>query len=59
MKEKQNENLEHLLDRFKEIFRNELGTMKNEKTKNFLKLNSIHKFLKAIYCLMHLNKELK
>ena len=48
MKEKQNENLEHLLDRFKEIFRNELGTMKNEKMKNFLKLNSIHKFLKAI-----------
>ena len=48
MKEKQNENLEHLLDRFKEIFRNELGTMKSEKTKKFLKLNSIHKFLKAI-----------
>ena len=48
MKEKQNENLEHLLDRFKEIFRNELGTMKNEKKIFFLKLNSIHKSLKAM-----------
>ena len=47
MKEKQNENLEHLLDEFKEIFLNELGTMNNEKAKIYLKPNSMPKFLKA------------
>ena len=33
MKEKQNENLEHVLDKFEEIFFDELGTMKNRKAK--------------------------
>ena len=33
MKEKQNENLEHVLDKFEEILFDELGTMKNGKAK--------------------------
>lgn len=48
MKEKQNENLEHLLDEFKETFLNELRTIKNQNAKKSLKLNTIPKFLKAL-----------
>lgn len=38
-------NLEHVLDKCKEIFLDELETMKNEKTKIYIKPNSIPKFL--------------
>ena len=48
MKEKQNENLEHLLDEFKETFLNKLRTIKNQNAKKSLKLNTIPKFLKAL-----------
>lgn len=47
MKEKQNENVEHLLDEFKEIFLDWLEATKNEKANIYLKRNSIPKFLKA------------
>ena len=40
-------NLDDLLCEFEDIFSSELGTMKNEKAKTYLKSNSIPKFLKA------------
>ena len=40
-------NLDDLLHKFEDIFSSELGTMKNEKAKIYLKPNSIPKFLKA------------
>ena len=39
--------LDDLLHKFEDIFSGELGTMKNEKAKIYLKSNSIPKFLKA------------
>ena len=48
MKEKQNDNLEHLLDKFKEVFLDELGTMKYKKAKIYLKANTIPKVLKDL-----------
>ena len=47
LKEKQNENLEHLLEKLEEVFLDELGKMKNEKVKICSKPNSIPNFLKA------------
>ena len=40
-------NLDDLLHKFEDIFSSELGTMKNEKAKIYLKPNSIPKFLRA------------
>ena len=40
-------NLDELLREFEDIFSSELGTMKNEKAKIYLKPNSIPKFLRA------------
>ena len=40
-------NLDDLLNEFEDIFSSELGRMKNEKAKIYLKPNSISKFLKA------------
>ena len=39
--------LDDLLHKFEDIFSGELGTMKNEKAKIYLKSNSIPNFLKA------------
>ena len=59
MKEKQNENVEHFLDKFKDIFLDELGTMKNEKAKIYIKPNSIQKFLKACLVLYALKQRIE
>ena len=40
-------NLDDLLHKFEDIFSGELGIMKNEKARIYLKPNSIRKFLKA------------
>ena len=40
-------NLDDLLHKFEDIFSSELGIMKSEKAKIYLKPNSIRKFLKA------------
>ena len=40
-------NLDDLLRKFEDILPSELGTMKNEKAKIYLKANSIPKFLKT------------
>ena len=47
MNRKSKTNLNDLLHEFEDIISSELGTMKNQKSKIYLKPNSIPKFLKA------------
>ena len=47
MKRESKTNLDDLLHEFEDIFSDELGAMKNKKAKNYLKPNSIPKFLQA------------